>query len=149
MSQRAIGNVVGVLLIVLGLCQHFSGAAVLPIVPDRLDPIPGDGFRVLVVYESEQLKDYPRAQVDALYSSDVRAYLDAKCVAGQSGWPDYRILDKDADLSLDATWWQEAMKRPRQSLPWIVVDSPQGGFEGPLPVTVDATLELLKKYGGA
>lgn len=112
-----------------------------------IDPIPGDGFRVLIVYESESLKDYPRAQVDALYSADVRDYLDSKCVKGESDWPDYRILDQHADMTADAIWWQEAMKRPRQSMPWILIDSPQGGFEGPMPASVETMLELLKKYG--
>lgn len=143
--MKTLSNTVAVVCLII-VAMRIWGGGLLPL---PIDPIPGDGFRVLIVYESEQLDDYPAAQVDALYSSDVRAYLSAKCVAGATGWPDYRILDADADMALDSVWWQEAMKRPRISLPWVLIDSPQGGFEGPMPAGPDALLELLKKYGGA
>ena len=103
-------------------------------------PIPGPGLSVLVVYDSAQLSTLGKGQVAALYSQAIRNYVRAKGSA--------RFLDKDADTTKDAQAWQDAMKRPRQSLPWIVVSNGTAGFEGPLPATEADTLALLKKFGG-
>jgi hypothetical protein len=111
-------------------------------------PIPGEGLRVLVVYETAELSKLPPGQVNALYSSDVRAYLNAKCSQGTGGARNWRVWDKDIDATNDEAWTREALKRPRQSLPWVVITNGTGGFEGPLPGSVDDTLALLKKFGG-
>ncbi len=56
------------------------------------------------------------------------------------------MLDKDTDVSSLAAHWQAAMKRPRGSLPWIVVSNGTTGYEGPLPANLDATTALVLKY---
>lgn len=105
-------------------------------------PFPADaGFKVLVVYEKDELAKLPQSQLAAITSADVRAYLTAK--AGQDG---YVFTDKD--VSYSAKLWADAMKRERKSLPWIVVGNGKTGYEGPLPGNVDDTLKLLKTYGG-
>ena len=71
----------------------------------------------------------------------MRAY-----VKGKGG--DGRFFDQSVDNSNDAKIWQDAMKRPRSGLPWIVVSNGTTGYEGPLPLTEADTLALLKKYGG-
>jgi hypothetical protein len=83
----------------------------------------------------------------AIFSRMVRDYLDAKC-AKVGGTPEYRIYDKDIDVSRDAKTWQDAMRRTRAQMPWIIISNGKTGFEGPLPSDVPSTLELLKKYGG-
>jgi hypothetical protein len=110
---------------------------------------PSDVFRVLVVYESGDLSKLPAGQQGAVYSSAVRGYLNAKTPVGPDGKTrQWAMLDKDVDPSGYGPWFAEAMRAPRASLPWVVVGSPSGGYAGPLPATADATLELLKKYGG-
>ena len=43
---------------------------------------------------------------------------------------------------------EEAVAFSQRSNPWIIISDGKKGYEGPLPKDVDATLELLKKYGG-
>lgn len=115
-----------------------------PPTPDNPAPIPGDGLRVLMIYEAS---DAGQPGHKAIFSRMVRDYLDAKC-AKVGGTPEYRIYDKDIDVSRDAKTWQDAMRRTRTQTPWIIISNGKTGFEGPLPSDVPATLELLKKYGG-
>lgn len=112
-------------------------------------PIQEPGFRVLMVYESADLSQLSESQKSVLYSAKIREYLNAHCSQGADGkTPDYRIIDQDTDVSGDSGWWQEAMKRERKSLPWLVISNGKTGFEGPLPKSVDEALVVLKKYGG-
>lgn len=110
--------------------------------PDPVNPppIPGDGLRVLMVYETAKSNEPGHLP---LFSKTIRDYLDAKCVMAG-----YRIFDKDIDASRDNKIWQDAIKRPRTQIPWVVISNGKSGFEGPLPQTVPETLELLKKFGG-
>jgi hypothetical protein len=59
---------------------------------------------------------------------------------------EWRIWDKDVDPSQESAVWQAAMKRPRASVPWLLVSNGKTGYEGPLPGTADDLLALLKKY---
>lgn len=112
--------------------------------PDNPPPIPGDGLRVLMVYESAKTNEPGNLP---LFSKRVRDYLDEKC-ARVNGEPERRIYDKDIDTSRDSKTWQDAMKRPRTATPWLIISNGKTGFEGPLPPSVEATLDLLKKFGG-
>lgn len=112
-------------------------------------PIPGPGFRVLIVYETADLGKMPVKQETVLYAKAIRDYLNAKATptadGGKRGW---YIVDQNVDFSNESKTWQDALKRPRTQVPWIIVSNGTSGFEGPLPADVTATLELLKKYGG-
>ena len=78
----------------------------------------------------------------------VSDYLNAKCVK-VDGHPEWRIFDKDKDLSKTKGIWKDVMALPRSTLPWIVVGNGKiDGYSGPLPATVEETMVLLKKYGG-
>lgn len=74
-------------------------------------PMPEGGFRALVVFESGDLDTLPERQ-PLLYAKKVRDYLNERCVKGPKN-RDWRIYDKDLDVSGDAKWVQDAMKRPR------------------------------------
>jgi len=109
-------------------------------------PIVGDGLHVLIVYESADLQKLPPGQLSALKSQTVRDYLDGRC-AKENGVAAWRIWDADVDTKESSKAWQDAMKRSRQSLPWLIISDGRSGYEGPLPGNVADTLELLKKWG--
>ena len=116
-----------------------------PVPPKPDPPIPISGLRVLVVYESSQAGDVAKI----IAAKDVVSYLDAKCAKGKDGKsPEWRFLDKDTNLASADKWVKDAMARPRQSIPWLIVSNGVSGFEGPVPATAEATLALLKKFGG-
>lgn len=115
--------------------------------PGPTPPAP-QGFRVLVVYETSMA--LPQAQANVLYSTEVRDYLQSKCVSGADGkTKEWRVWDKDVDTSAEGKFWQDAMKVARTSTPWLQVYS--GGklvHSAALPADVAGTLAVLKKYGG-
>ena len=112
-------------------------------------PIPHPGFRVLMVYESSALAKMPISQQGVLYSKTVRDYLNTKCALGPDQKSrDWRCWDKDVDTSNETKLWQEAMKRPRKSVPWIVISDGKTGTEQELPIDIETTMRLLRKYGG-
>ena len=116
--------------------------------PPGPSPIPVEGFRALIIYETSELSKMPAAQSNILYAQSVRDYLNAKCVVGpDSKTREWRIWDKDVSTDAESKLWQDAMKRKRDSVPWLIISTGKGGFEGPLPANVDETLVLLKKYG--
>lgn len=120
-----------------------------PPTPPDPPPIPTTGLRVLIVYESGELAKLPKGQLAVIYSKSVRDYLNGKCTVGPDGKTrEWRMWDKDVDASGESTHWQTALKRPRTSVPWILISDGKKGFEGALPASVDDTLALLKKYGG-
>jgi hypothetical protein len=114
-------------------------------------PIPGDGFRVLMVYETAGLSKLPPPQQAVLYSNEVRSYLNSHCVKGPDGkTAEFRIWDQNVNTASESKTWQDAMARPRKSVPWLIVSNPQkgGGWEGPLPSTVADAMKILTQFGG-
>lgn len=127
-----------------------------PTPPPGPSPIPADGLHVLILYETgAQLTIGQRASI---FGGEVRSYLNSKCPK-IGNTPQYRIYDKDIDTTNESKLWQDAVKRakgmnasrvhtPATAWPWIIVSTGKGGFEGPLPATMEETLALLKKFGG-
>lgn len=106
-------------------------------------PIPQTGLRVLIV---EETAERTAATSAIIGSTAIRSYVAEKCAKGPDGkTPEFRIYDKD--VTGESAVWQEAMKLPRQSLPWLIVSNGKQGYEGPLPKTPAETLTLLKKFG--
>jgi len=120
---------------------------VVPDVPVIAPPIDGDGFKVLIVYEAMDTTGLTRDQQSAIFGKSLRDFLNAKCVLGTDGKTrEWRIWDKDVNTDSAPPQWAKAMKRERKSVPWIVVSNGKTGFEGPLPATEAAIMELLNKY---
>lgn len=108
-------------------------------------PIPSAGLRVLILYETSELSKLPISQASILSSTALRRYLDEKCVrAGQT--PEYRIYDKDTDLSKESELWRAAAKRPFTTLPFLVVSNGKTGWEGPLPTSLEETMAIIKRH---
>lgn len=137
-----------------------SGTPDPPKPPPDVDPpqppgkrlIDREGLHVLIVYEEMEVSKLPPGQRAILGAKEVRDWLRAKCAADPSvggdgkGW---YMLDKDQDPTQLAKHWQDALKRPRTAVPWVIVSGGKNGsFEGPLPATVPEMMILLKKWGG-
>lgn len=117
--------------------------------PEEAAPIREPGFRVMIVYDSSAGVTLPAAQVAVFTSADVRTYANRKCALGADGvTKEFRVFASTQDVSGESKVWRDAMNLKRASLPWIVVSTGKTGYSGPLPKDVNATLDLLKKYGG-
>jgi hypothetical protein len=118
-----------------------------PPTPVDPSPFPAAGLRVLIVEETANRSTLPPAQLAILFDQRVHELLNSKCVQdteiGRKAW---NIWDADEKLEKAPKLWQDAMKRPRKSVPWIMIGNGKTGYEGPLPENVDKTLELIKKY---
>lgn len=127
-----------------------------PVPPPGPSPIPAQGFRVLILYETKELSKLSGGQRSVLYSTmpgSVRDYLNLKCVKDSDNPSGaWRIWDADVNTAGETALWQGAVKRARETggfrTPWLIISNGTTGFEGPMPDTVEATLTLLRKYGG-
>lgn len=123
-----------------------------PVPPDPPPPpapIPAEGFRVLIVEDAANRAKLPPAQLAVLFDKGLRDYLDAHCALGRDGKTrEWRIWDKGVDASQESKLWQDALKRERKAVPWVVISTGKAGYEGPLPATVEEAMALFKKYGG-
>lgn len=122
---------------------------IVPPTPTPIDPAPiaEIGNRVLIVYESSQVQNYPPQQQAILSSTRLRKYLNDTCVKDATGQPEYRILDQHTEFTGgDDGVWPKAMEIQRDSLPWIVVSNGKRGISAPLPPTIDETIALGNKY---
>lgn len=116
----------------LNLAYHASSGS-LPIVGPA--PIDVPGLHVLIVEETDDRDTIDKGQLAVLQSVLVRE--DVKAAGGQ-----YRQYDANETPAEEP--WKTAMGRPRQSTPWLIVSNPgKGGFEGPLPSTIDATKQVI------
>lgn len=125
--------------------------------PPGPQPMPSEGFRVLVLRETKDLSNLPPEQVSIFSSSEVRMYLNSKCIK-ENGQPAYRMWDKDVDASREAETWKIALNgvlngdkahniSKATSLPHILLTNGKEGYEGPLPKNVDEMMALLKRFG--
>lgn len=112
-------------------------------------PTPAGPLRVLIVYESADLPKLPKEQQAILFDMKVRSALkDRTDKAGPDG-RGFNIWDKDVDASGAAKFWQDALKRPRVSTPFIHLFKGDALIhEGPLPADAKGTLDLINKYAG-
>lgn len=103
-------------------------------------PAPSGPLCVLIVEETADRRKLPASQVRIFTSTKVQGWLR------QNAPNRWRIWDKDVDLSKAPAEFREAMKVPRESLPWIVISNGADAFSGPLPKTEADTLKLLEGF---
>lgn len=116
----------------------------VPPTPSDVVPIPGDGLRVLIIYEQDDQAKYNASQLKQLYSLTFRQYLNSVCVKNTSGMPEYRVLDEEVEG--EQSIWLEAIKRKRDTLPWLIISNGKTGFEGPLPANEAETKALIERF---
>lgn len=123
-------------------------------IPPSPQPVPLPGpIRTLILRETASA--YPLHQ-DVLMSTELRNYLNEKSAKGIDGkTPEWRMWDDDytdAQMELMQDHWRrayaDAKAKANGSYPWLYISNGRDGYSGPLPDTEDATLILLKKYGG-
>lgn len=112
------------------------------------EPTPTVGkLRVVIIEEVSQRPSLPSSQQAVLLDKSIRDYMKTHCELNpKDNTPEFRLVDKD--LTPDEEWLKKAFSEQRSSLPWIVLSNGKTGFSGPLPLTAEETLNLLKKYGG-
>lgn len=110
-------------------------------------PIPDSGFRVLIVEEAQERVKLPSSQLSIFTSKELTDYCDSKCVK-VNDTPEFRVYDKDVVFTAESEIWRKAMQIERKSLPWLIVSNGRSGYSGPLPMTLDETMKILKRYGG-
>lgn len=128
-----------------------------PPTPDPVDPVDPDDptpdpdtldknkIKVMIIEESSVRSQLPIGQFAAIFSKDVRAKLNEIC-SKTDGKADWRVVDKDSDLSADANVWQQAMKLPRSSLPWLHISDGTKGVSMPVPTSEEEMLAILNRY---
>ncbi len=113
-------------------------------------PIPESGLRVLIIEETKERGKLPSAVKEIITGKTLRDLWESKLAKESDGGPARRIWDKDqagVENDPDAKVWATAFRRPRASLPWVVISNGKAGYEGPLPDGVKF-MELLKKFEG-
>lgn len=140
------------LTVTIGKAPQPPPGPVPPTPPDPTPgtaPIPAAGLHVLVIYDAQKLSTLTATQQGAIYAKSVRDYLRATCPKGPDGvTAEWRMWPSDVDATGESQLWQDAFKRPRTSLPWVIVSNGTTGYEGPLPGSAEDMLALLKQYGG-
>ena len=135
--------------VVVSVEAHLPSIGWLPSLFPGRAPVAVKGFRFLIVEETEDRAKLTEPQRQILFSPDIRSYAAGHCAKGPDGkTPEFRIFDKDADLSHESDVWRQFMAVKREATPWLVVSNGSSGFSGPLPATAADTLAILKKYGG-
>ena len=125
-----------VIVVGIGLMLMVATRDGVPGIFSQPSPINAPGLNLLIVEESEDTDDLPRGQQEILGT-----------VPFLKGWS-YRIDDPTDPEPNDLQHWQDAMKRPRTTLPWVIISNGSTGFEGPLPATLPEFEKLLVQYGG-
>ena len=132
-------NKAALLLLAIGVALLMSSSRSCTIVPLTPPPIDAAGYNVLIVEETADRGQLTEDQVAILTSVQLRTWVDQ-----QPGT--LMIVDDDAPIDQLAKPWQEAMRRPRAALPWLIVSNGKTGWEGPLPADVAATQAVLEAY---
>lgn len=109
---------------------------------------------VLILTETAVEAKYPIDQQAALRAGDVVDYLDSHCYS-LDGTPGWRLLDNDTDIADEDQVWRDIMSRPEvqklkdEDMPYIVISNGKNdGIGQSFPLNMQATLSLLKKWGG-
>lgn len=105
--------------------------------PTPVTPLPSEKLRVLFTYNNAKtLPKEARAVVESV--------LVHNAITKNGGeWRCWSVKD---DPGEEAEWWKKAMARDRKQPEWVIISSPKGFFEGPLPATYQDMIALVSKY---
>ena len=97
-----------------------------------------DKLTVVILEQTEWRNRIKPSQLNVISSKIWRESLDE--IGGQ-----WRVLDPEADVDKDEVWVQEAVKRKRNGLPWLIVQKEKIWYSGPVPQTIQEMLEIIQK----
>ena len=128
-----------------------DGPPVPPTPPVPPEPVVSK-LRVLFVVDKSVVAKLPPPQQEIFnLPKDLRDYLNSHCLV-VANVPEWRIFDKDDDVSAESPAWQAGMNRyksnSQSSLPWLVLVNETSDFAGPLPSNKGDLILLFQKYGG-
>lgn len=90
---------------------------------DDVNPITDKGYRALVIYEDDNLKNYTQGQINALNSIQVRKWLDANCAKdGEANG--YTLADVDTPLDKLSPSLQAMKALAKPPYPCVVIANP-------------------------
>ena len=148
------GSRLAILVLLLALTRKVDdtppGPPVPPPVPVNPAPVKEPGFRVLFLYEKDDLDKYTLGQQDAFTFANkaIDQYTAEKCVK-VNGTPERRSWDDDQDVSKDTKTMQDMRKAADvTNLPQLVISNGTTGYVGKAPDTAEKILDLLDDYGG-
>ena len=110
----------------------------------KVEPVVvSSGLKMLLLYENDpaELVKLPQSQLSIIQSQKLRAKL-------KEAGADFRIWDKDVNVSNETEYWKNAIKLPHGPLPWIWISNGSDGVNGPLPKSLDDMIKLVEKYHG-
>jgi hypothetical protein len=104
------------------------------------DIIPEPGFNVVIIEETADRVILPKGVVAVLQSTLPRNYVKSK------GGEFDQVDDDQINSNKISAKVKGVLERQRESIPWIVISNDFEWYEGPLPDTVEKTIDLLDKY---
>ncbi len=108
-----------------------------------------DGVSVLLLYETADLAKMTKEQATIPYSTRLYTYLDSVCAMHPNGKVKaWAIWDKDLDGYLDSKAFGDAQARKRDLIPWAIISSRNGSYEGPWPKDDLALIDLINRTIG-
>lgn len=128
----------------------FVGVISLPAIINQGPFVPAVAeVSVLIVEESADRPRLPAGQLTVLNSTEMRDWCKSHCDKDEGGHPEFRVLDKDDDVSHLPQKWRDRFEESKKlPTPNIAVSTGKSGAEGDLPLTLEETMRVLKKYGG-
>jgi len=100
--------------------------------PVVVDPFPGNGKRLMIVYQTEQAmtSNADPKQSIIMLSTRFRKWLDDNDIR-------YRFLDADVTIRTEGSEWNEALAIPKKSYPWAMYSNGVTGFSKPLQGSIE------------
>lgn len=135
--------------LVVSVEAHLPNIGWLPSIFPGTAPIKPEqpGLHVAIIEETSERSKLTPAQLNILTGTKLRQWVAANCAKGPDGkTPQFRILDKDTDMSHESKTWQDAVKAERKALPWLLVANGSKGTAAPLPADEDSLITLLEGY---
>lgn len=116
-----------------------------PVIPVPPEPVTPAKLQIVIIEDpSERI---PPSQVAIRDGQALRDYAATHCSI-TNGTPDIRKLSIRQDVSAQPEWIKKAFAEPRSKLPFLVVSNGRAGAAVPLPMTLEETMTILRKYGG-